>query len=91
MRPFLLALQGVNQVAPKPLKVRADFDWARPDKRQEFLRAQFNQQGGLSLFTHQGSAVLSSTVWADGLIDNPAGCAIKAGDWVSFIPFSALL
>ena len=91
VRPFLLALQGVNQVAPKPLKVRADFDWARPDKRQEFLRAQFNEQGGLSLFAHQGSAVLSSTVWADGLIDNPAGCAIKAGDWVSFIPFSALL
>ena len=39
--------------------------------RREFLRARFNSQGGLDLFANQGSGVLTSVVWADGLVDNP--------------------
>jgi hypothetical protein len=31
-----------------------------------------------------------STAWADGLLDNPAGCAIRAGDMVTFVPYSEL-
>jgi molybdopterin molybdotransferase len=30
-------------------------------------------------------------VWADGLIDNPGGRAIKAGDTVQFLPLGLLL
>src|SRR5450830_761323 len=91
VRPFLLRLQGVEQVAPRVLHLRADFDWPRADRRQEFLRARFNEQGGLDLFAHQGSGVLTSTVWADGLIDNPAGQTIVRGDLVRFVPFDHLL
>jgi len=29
--------------------------------------------------------------WGDGLVDCPPGEAIKAGDMVKYIPFSALL
>jgi molybdopterin molybdotransferase len=35
--------------------------------------------------------VLTSTVWGDGLVDNPAGQVIVPGDTVRFIPFAGLL
>ena len=91
VRPFLLRLQGVaGPVEPRALPLRADFDWPRPDRRNEFLRARLNDAGGLDLFPNQGSGVLTSTVWADGLIDNPPGQAIARGDIVRFVPFGAL-
>ncbi|MFC5473696.1 gephyrin-like molybdotransferase Glp [Paraherbaspirillum soli] len=91
VRPFILRLQGVTDVAPQAMTMRADFVWPKADRRQEFLRAKINQNGGLDLFPHQGSGVLTSVVWGDGLIDNPAGQTIAAGDRVRFLPFSALL
>jgi molybdopterin molybdotransferase len=91
VRPFLLRLQGVSgPVEPRSIAMRADFDWPKPDRRNEFLRARMNDEGGLELFPNQGSGVLTSTVWADGLIDNPPGQAIARGDVVRFIPFAAL-
>jgi len=91
VRPFLLRLQGVSgDVAPKAVAMRADFDWPKPDRRNEFLRARINERGGLELFPNQGSGVLTSTVWADGLIDCPPGQAIARGDMVRFIPFAFL-
>jgi molybdopterin molybdotransferase len=91
VRPFLLRLQGVTgAAAPKAIPLRADFDWMKPDRRNEFLRARINDAGGLDLFPNQGSGVLTSTVWADGLIDNPPGQAIAKGDIVRFIPFASL-
>jgi molybdopterin molybdotransferase len=35
--------------------------------------------------------VLTSTVWADGLIDNPPLQAIRRGDLVNFLPMERLL
>ncbi|MGI4984929.1 MAG: molybdopterin molybdotransferase MoeA [Janthinobacterium lividum] len=90
VRPFLLRVQGVHAVAPRALQVRADFA-VRGDRRNEFLRARLNEQGGLDLFPSQSSAVLTSTVWGDGLVDNPPGQAIASGDAVRFLPFSELL
>lgn len=91
VRPFLLKLQGATQVAPRAVELPAHFDWPRPDKRREFLRARRNAQGGLELFPNQSSGVLTSTVWADGLIDVPAGHAIARGDRVRFLPLAELL
>jgi len=91
VRPFLLRLQGVERVAPAALPMRADFDWPRPDRRREFLRVRINGDGGLDLFPNQGSAVLTSTAWADGLVDNPPGGEIRRGDTVRFLPFDSLL
>ena len=91
VRPFLLRLQGVTgQVEPKGYSVRADFDLPKGDRRNEFLRARLNAAGGLDLFPNQSSGVLTSTVWGDGLVDNPAGNRIAAGDLVRFIPFAEL-
>ena len=91
VRPFMLRLQGVQDVLPTAYAMRADFNWSKADRRNEFLRARINDAGGLDLFTNQSSGVLTSTVWGDGLIDNPAGCTIAPGDIVRFLPFSALL
>jgi molybdopterin molybdotransferase len=91
VRPFLLKLQGATALAPEAIAVRADFDWSRADKRREFLRVRQNATGALELFGNQSSGVLTSTVWGDGLVDNPPGQSIARGDMVQFIPFSALL
>ena len=90
VRPFLLRLQGVDEVAARALELPADFDWPRPDARREFLRVKRNARGGLDLYPTQDSAVLTSTAWADGLVDNPAGHAIRRGERVRFLPFSEL-
>ncbi|KVE26463.1 molybdenum cofactor biosynthesis protein MoaA [Burkholderia singularis] len=91
VRPFLLRVAGATQVAPRALSLRADFTQGKADRRNEFLRARVNAAGGLDLFANQSSAVLTSTVWGDGLIDNPPHHAISAGETVRFIPFSELL
>ncbi|MGB9989715.1 molybdopterin molybdotransferase MoeA [Massilia sp. SM-13] len=92
VRPFILKLQGGGEAKPpRAFAVRADFDWPKADRRNEFLRARLNGEGGLDLFPNQSSGVLTSTVWGDGLIDNPPGQVIKRGDTVRFIPFSELL
>ncbi|MFC0694629.1 gephyrin-like molybdotransferase Glp [Paraburkholderia humisilvae] len=91
VRPFVLRLAGVRTVTPRALSLRADFTQQKADRRNEFLRARVNAAGGLDLFPNQSSAVLTSTVWGDGLIDNPPNHAISAGETVRFIPFSELL
>jgi len=90
VRPFLLRCQGVARTVPAQYALRADFDWTKPDARREFLRARLNANGGLDLYPNQSSAVLTSTVWGDGLIDNPPRQAIKRGDMVKFVPFPEL-
>jgi molybdopterin molybdotransferase len=91
VRPFLLRLQGVDNVAARSMLFPAHFDWPRADKRREFLRARRNAAGGLDLFANQSSAVLTSAVWGDGMVDNLPGQAISRGDLVRFIPFSEVL
>ena len=90
VRPFILKAQGVAEVTPRAIAARADFDWTEPDARREFLRARWNREGGLELYPRQDSAVLTSTAWADWLIDNPAGRAIRKGESVRFLPYSEL-
>ena len=91
VRPFLLRLLGVPDVAPVVVAARADFDGPRADRRREFLRVRRNADGGLDLFANQSSGVLTSVVWGDGLVDHPAGQTIAKGDTVRFIALSDLL
>jgi molybdopterin molybdotransferase len=91
VRPFLLQMQGVTDFAMKSIAVRADFTWARADKRREFLRVRRNAQGGLDLFPNQSSGVLTSAVWGDGIVDNPPGRTIAPGDVVQFVPFAEVM
>jgi molybdopterin molybdotransferase len=92
-RPVLLCLQGVpiSKVHVQPLPLRADFDWNKLGARREFLRVKRNLNGGLDLFQNQGSGVLTSTVWCDGLVDLAAGNVIQQGDMVAYWALADLL
>ncbi len=94
VRPFILKRMGAADWLPCRLPLTAGFDWPKPDARREFLRARIGRGddgGRLELFPHQGAGVLTSTAWADGLVDNPPAQPIHAGDIVQFIPFGELL
>jgi molybdopterin molybdotransferase len=90
VRPFLLKIQGHTEVAPRAIDARADFDWIEPDPRREYLRVKWNAQGGLDIYPTQDSAVMTSTAWADGLVDNPPNHSIRKGDRVRFLSYSEL-
>ncbi|PQJ97385.1 molybdopterin molybdotransferase MoeA [Chromatium okenii] len=95
-RPVVLRRQGiVGDLAPRVLKIRAGFEWPKPDKRTEFHRARL-QPGAdgeleVAVFPTRSSAVLSSLTWADGLIEIAPGRVIASGDLVDFLPFADLL
>jgi molybdopterin molybdotransferase len=95
VRPFLLRLQGAMPDAaaalPQAVFLPAHFELPRADKRREFLRVRRNAQGGLDLFENQSSGVLTSAVWGDGLVDNPAGHRIAHGDRVPYLSFAELI
>ena len=96
VRPFLLRRQGVaGDLEPLSLKIRAGFDWPRPDRRREFHRARLarGQDGDWEVVVHpsRSAGVLSSVAWADGLVEIPEGRAIGRGDPVDFLPFDRLL
>jgi molybdopterin molybdotransferase len=50
-----------------------------------------NDEGGLDLFGNQSSGVMTSAVWGDGVVDNPAGRVIARGDTVDYLSFAELL
>jgi molybdopterin molybdotransferase len=90
VRPVLARLQGAQPVAPEALPVRADFAWPKPDKRREFLRVKRNASGGLDLYRNQGSGVLTSLAWGDGLADIAPGQAVRPGDMVRYLSLAEL-
>lgn len=91
VRPFLLQRMGVRDVLYRAFPVKADFAWAKPGVRREFLRARLQENGRAAIYPNQSSGVLTSCAWADGLVDIEIGQTVRPGDWVRFIPLSELL
>jgi molybdopterin molybdotransferase len=91
VRPVLLRLQGVTPPGAEGLHAAGRLRLARADKRREFLRVRLNDRGGLDLFANQSSGVLTSAHWGDGLVDNPGGQTIRAGDLVRYLPVREML
>lgn len=91
VRPVIGVLAGEGWRLPRPVSLRAGFAWPRPDKRREFLRARIAADGALALHPHQGSGVLSSAAWGDGVVDVPPGQAIQPGDMVRYLSYAELL
>jgi molybdopterin molybdotransferase len=90
VRPVLARLQGAAVAVPAGIPLRADFEWPRPDRRREFLRVKRNANGGLDLYRNQGSGVLTSLAWGDGLADIAPGQAVRPGDLVSYLSLAEL-
>jgi len=97
VRPMLLRRQGASPSFPIPRRVAAGFTWSRAGNRPEYARARLvfdenqNQAPKVILFERQGSDVLSSAVWADGLVEIPPGTVIASGDKVAYLSFAELL
>jgi molybdopterin molybdotransferase len=94
-RPYLLRRQGVREVAPLRVGVPAGFSVGQPGKRREYLRVRLLRDAAghdwLEPHPNQGSGVLRSAAWADGLAVVEPGQCVTPGDLIDFHPFAALL
>ncbi|MDC0598802.1 molybdopterin molybdotransferase MoeA [Gammaproteobacteria bacterium] len=95
VRPYLLKMQGAEGATVTELKVKAGFNITRASNRQEYIRVKLqnnslNEQE-LQLFENQGSSIMTSLSWADGLAVVPMDVTIKKGELLSYLPFSGLL
>jgi molybdopterin molybdotransferase len=93
-RPFLLRAQGCTDVLPRPLQLPAGFAWRKTNKRRQYLRARLEQVDGelrVCLHPRQGSAMLTSASWADGLAIVECNRTLGEGETVDYLPFSELL
>jgi molybdopterin molybdotransferase len=95
-RPYLLKSMGISEgLTARPFPVTAGFDWLKSGPRREFIRVRLecDAKGGLiaDYYPAQGSGILTSTVWADGLVMIPENTTVSKGDTVSYLSFNELL
>ena len=94
-RPYILKTQGANNTDTQSFKLPAAFEWKQKGSRCEYARARVEQdkagQSSVSIYPHQGSGVLTSTSWANGLVIISPETIVQKGDIVEFIPFGELL
>lgn len=82
VQPFLQALAG-GQARPLRLQVKSAFGRSSPERRREYLRVRLENgpQGTVAAaYPQQGSGVLTSCCFADGLLDVAPGQTFAAGD-----------
>jgi molybdopterin molybdotransferase len=95
VRPYILRSQGVQKTTPRSYRLPAAFDWNKPGPRREFVRARLEPQAdgtpGVAIYSNQGSGVLTSAVWGEGLAEIIEGSTVARGDRVKFTPFTELL
>jgi molybdopterin molybdotransferase len=93
-RPYILKKSGATDIMPKSVMLLAGFEWKRAGGRCEYLRARVDKNqyntSEVTLFAKQGSGVLTSTSWANGLAIIPPNTTIEKGDKVEFISFNEL-
>lgn len=90
-RPLLRARQGASLSATPTLRLPAAFNWTKPDpRREEFLRVRLQADGSLALYPNQGSGVLSSLAFADGLARLRPGQTVQPGDLIDLLPLQLL-
>jgi len=92
-RPPLLRLAGATDVAPRLYPVVAGFDYAKKERRREYVRVRIatDEDGALVAHKHPraGAGVLTSMVEADGLVELPEEMTqLTPGTVVSFLPFT---
>jgi molybdopterin molybdotransferase len=93
--PVIQIMQGRSWSKPLALRLRADFDWPKPDNRREFLRARLRPGADgetcVEIYPNQDSGVLTSTVWADGFVEIPENSTLRRGERVDYLPFAQFL
>jgi len=87
--PLIRHLQGRHSCFPAPVRLPAIFDLPA-GKREEYLRVRICNSR-LERYPHQGSGVMSSIAWADGLARVAAGTTVTPGELVDYFSFEALM
>jgi molybdopterin molybdotransferase len=95
-RPLLLRLSGAAEIEPHHYPVRADFDYKKKKGRREWLRARLRtlDDGSVAAEKYErgGAGILSSAVFADGLIELPEDVTrVEHGMTVDFLPFNEMM
>jgi len=91
--PFIKKMQGNNNYQSKIIKVKANFECKRAKPRREYARARIDHSESTpvaNLYPKQGSDVMSSIVWADGLVEIPENKTFKPGELLNYYPLSEL-
>ncbi|NHO64230.1 molybdopterin molybdotransferase MoeA [Aestuariicella hydrocarbonica] len=90
VRPYLQKMQGRTPLLPRGSFVAASFE--RPSKsiRQEYVRVNITDDGGMQTFANQSSGVLSSTSWSNAMAIVPVDTPIHTGDLVRVIRYDQL-
>ncbi|BAS68040.1 molybdopterin molybdotransferase MoeA [Bathymodiolus septemdierum thioautotrophic gill symbiont] len=86
-QPFIRKMQGLSVYQNQTTQVQCNFDWQRPRPRREFVRVKLDcstAPASASLYPKQGSDVLSSMVWADGLIEVPENSTFSQGKILNY-------
>lgn len=86
-RPYLFACQGTTESALRACSRAALFD-RKATTREDYIRARLTEEG-VETYPNQSSGALFSTCWSDGLVRQLPGTAIRVGDTVEFLPFTA--
>lgn len=95
-RPLVLGMMGIKDSSVPRFTVSSGFAFRRKPGRREWLRARVraDQAGRLvaEKFPSDGSGVLTSMVWSDGLVELPEDLAeVAPGDTVAYIPYAEVL
>ena len=91
--PFIKKMQGNNNYQSKIIKVKANFECKRAKPRREYARARIDHSESTpvaNLYPKQGSDVMSSIVWADGLVEIPENKTVELGELLNYYPLSEL-
>jgi len=91
--PFIKKMQGNNNYQSKIIKVKANFECKRAKPRREYARARIDNSESTpvaNLYPKQGSDVMSSIVWADGLVEIPENKTFEVGELLNYYPLSEL-
>ena len=91
IRPFLYKLAGSNWKEPKSIPGIIKFNMKKKTKRMEWLRVIIDNTKSdkllLKKYDKQGSGIISSIAFSDGIIEIPENrSSLKAGDVFKFYP-----
>ena len=94
IKPFLEYLCGGDLVFPRGVTAKTDFGMKKKNRRLEWLRVNFassNRELIVSKYKKQGSGMISSVVYADGILEIPENISlIFKGDSFTFYSFDSL-
>lgn len=94
-RPLVLRMMGVDDTSTHSYRVESGFAFKHKPGRREWLRVRLHVQDGRLVAeksASDGSAVLSSMAWSDGLLEVPEDKGdVTAGEMLAYIPYAEVL